>query len=186
MFMEIYKGWWNILKIINNRQEELLKAQEEITQYNDELKNINAKIMDDNNVKWSLSVVISVIVMFIFLSVLPIKLDNIYLTVFKCVIITALSLIFGVFIGTKIMLPFYKPLEGIKHETESMHLAYLLNKYKPLAVARKGENYLLVLENRTTKIVVREMINLKYIEKTNINEIILDIDNEKLYIPYKK
>lgn len=175
-----------LLKIINNKQEELLKAQEEIAQYNSDLKDINSKIIDDNNVKWSLSVVISVIVMFIVLSILPIKLSNAYLTIFKCVIITIVSLVFGIFIGTKIMLPFYKPLEGIKHETESMHLAYLLNKYKPLAVARKGENYLLVLENKTTKIVVREVINFCYIEKTNINEIILDIDNEKLYVPYKK
>lgn len=174
------------MKIINNNQKELLEKQKEIKLYNKELKEINANIIDNNNTKWSISVFSSVFVTFIILSLITPSVDTTLMMALKCILITGFSLIIGIMVGSKIIMPFYKPLQGIKKETDAMHLAYLLDKYKPLAVARKGENYLLVLEDKLTKIIVREIICFRYIEKTNINEIILDIDNEKLYIPYKK
>lgn len=174
------------MKIINNNQKELLEEQKEIRLYNKELKEINATIIDNNNIKWSVSVFSSVLVTFIILSLITPNADTSLMMALKCLLITAFSLILGVLAGSKIIMPFYKPLQGVRKETEAMHLAYLLDKYKPLAVARKGENYLLVLEDKLTKVVVREIICFRYVEKTNINEIILDIDNEKLYVPYRK
>lgn len=176
----------NLLKIINNKQQALLDEQKAIRLYNKELKETNANIIENNNIKWSISVFASVLTTFIALSLISGGTKDPIILALKCIIITVFSLIFGVLIGSKIVMPFYKQLESMRHETESMHLAYLLDKYSPLAVARKGENYLLVLEDKNTKVVVRENINFQYVEKTNINEIILDIDNEKLYVPYRK
>lgn len=174
------------MKIINNNKDLLIEEQLEIRKYNKDLENKNANIIDKNNIKWSISVFISVAIIFVILLLIPLPINSFILETLKCVIITALSILFGITLGTKIVMPFYKPLLSIKKETEAMHVSNLLNTYNPLAVARKGNNYLLVLEDRKTKVVLREIINFRYIEKTNINEIILDVDNEKLYIPYRK
>ena len=174
------------MKIINNDKEKLLTEQIKIRKYNKNLADENSKIVDKNNMKWSISVFASVFVIFTILILIPIRFDSFILETFRCVFITAISILLGIPIGSFVIKKFYKPLLGIIKETESMHVTNLLNTYNPLAVARKGNNYLLVLEDKTTKVVLREIINFTYIEKTNINEIILDVDNEKLYIPYKK
>lgn len=174
------------MKIINTRQEQLLKEKHEIRRYNKTLAQVNANIIETNNIKWATSIFLCVAVVFIVLSILPVETESELFKAMKHVIVTVASLLLGVPIGSRIVMPFYQQLQGIKYETESMHVAAVLNKYKPLAIARKGVNYLLVLEDRETKVVVREVIRFKYVEKTNINEIILDVDNEKLLIPYRK
>lgn len=175
------------MKIINTRKEELLSEKREIYKFNKKLKDINESIVDKNNMTWVSSVLLSVAVIFIGLALIPINTNGFWIyDLIRYFTITILSIIIGVLIGTKLSIPFYRPLLGIKRETESMHVAYLLYKYNPMAIARKGESYLLVLEDKNTKVIMKEVIMFKHIEKTNINEIILDVDKERLYIPYKK
>lgn len=171
------------MKIINNKREELVKQQKEIREYNKELSNTNTDIIENNNLKWSISVFCSVILLFIIFAIITADISFIAI---KYIFITILSLISGMALGTKIASSLYKPLESVRHETVSMRLSYLLTKYKPLAIARKGNNYLLVMEDKDTKVAIREFLDIRYVEKTNINEIVLDVDNETLYLPYKK
>lgn len=172
------------MKIINTKKEELLQEQKDICIYNKQLSDINEKIIDKNNTKWMISVFLSAATIYILLLVFSMNINGIFIEPIKYIIITMLSVSIGIIIGSRIIIPFYKPLLRVKKETKGMHIALLLNKYNPIAIARKGEKYLLLLENKDTKVVMREIITFKYIEKTNISEIVLDVDNERLYIPY--
>lgn len=172
------------MKIINTKKEELLQEQKDICIYNKQLGNINEKIIDKNNTKWMISVFLSAATIYILLLVFSMNISGVFIEPIKYIVITMLSVSIGIIIGSRIIIPFYKPLLRVKKETKAMHIALLLNKYNPIAIARKGEKYLLLLENKDTKVVMKEIITFKYIEKTNISEIVLDVDNERLYIPY--
>lgn len=174
------------MRIVNTKSEELLEEQKQIRRFNSRLPEINEEIIELNNVKWMASIFTTVPAIFILLLFIPFQTTGLIFEILRYVGITALSITVGITLGTKIAAPFYRPLQNAKQETEGMYIANLLNKYNPMAVAKKGGNYLLVLEDKTTKIIMREIIMFKHIEKTNINEIILDVDNERLYIPYKR
>lgn len=174
------------MRIVNTKSKELLEEQKQIRKYNNRLPEINEEIIELNNIKWMSSIFVTVPAIFVLLLFIPFKSTGLLLDILRYTSITALSITIGIALGTKIAALFYRPLQNAKHETESMHIAHLLNKYNPMAVAKKGNNYLLVLEDKVTKIIMNEVIMFKHIEKTNINEIILDVDNERLYIPYKR
>lgn len=173
------------MKIINTKSEELLRERKEIRHYNKKLPEINENIIEMNNAKWLICIFITVPAIFILLLFVPFNTDTFAMEIIRYTGITALSITIGIILGTKIAAPFYRPLQSAKVETEAMYMANLLYKYTPKAVARKGASYLLVLEDKKTKLLMREVIIFKPIEKSNINEIILDIDKERLYVPKK-
>lgn len=173
------------MKIINTKSEELLKERKEIRQYNKKLPEINENIMEMNNAKWLICIFIAVPAIFILLLFIPFNTDTFVMEIIRYTGITALSITIGIILGTKIAAPLYRPLQNARHETEAMYMANLLYKYNPVAVAKKGPSYLLILEDKKSKLIIREIIIFKHIEKSNINEIILDIDKERLYVPKK-